>query len=107
MKVYQGSHKLRFIKPKYKSLEYYPEIEKSHIKNYKLVTLKMKPGPIVIFNPLIIHGSVANISSRSRFIFGSDIQDIAEIPSNPDDKFFKEMRKISNQRSKKRKKINY
>ena len=107
MKVYQGSHKLGFIKPKYKSLEYYPEIEKSHIKNYKSVTLKMKPGPIVIFNPLIIHGSVANISNRTRFIFGSDIQDIAEIPSNPDDKFFREMRKISTQRSKKRKRINY
>ena len=107
MKVFQGSHELGFIKPEYKKLEHYPEIDEAHTKNYNSVTFEMKPGPIVIFNPLIIHGSIANKSNRSRFIFGSDIQDVADIPFNPQEKFFREMRKISIQRSNKRKKINY
>ncbi len=107
MKLFQGSHKLGFIMPKYKKLKHYPEIDETHAENHETVILKMKPGPIVIFNPLIVHGSVPNKSNKSRFIFGSDIQDVADIPSNKKDKFFSEMRKISIQRSNKRKKIDY
>ncbi len=107
MKIYKGSHKLGFIKPEYRDLDHYPEIDKIHTKKFEQLIIKMKPGPIIIFNPMLIHSSIANKSNKSRFVFGSDIQDIANVPDNPNEKKFLEMQSVSNKRSDKRKRLNY
>ena len=47
--------------------------------------MDFEPGPIILFNPLIIHKSVMNKSNKARFIYGADIQDIAAIPLSNDE----------------------
>ncbi len=107
MRVFEGSHKQGYIKPQYKNLDYYPEIDESYTKNFKETIFDFKPGPIVIFNPFIIHSSVKNISNKTRFVVGCDIQDLVEIPRDSNEKIFKNMEKVSKLRSERRKLINY
>ena len=65
MKVFKGSHKKGFVKPLFRELDYYPQISKNTIDGMNFEIFKFKPGPIVIFNPLVMHMSVPNISKKS------------------------------------------
>ena len=102
MQMFKGSHKLGFIEPKYKNKKStYPEIDKRILAGYNSEVFKLNPGSLVIFNPLITHKSIKNVSNKVRFTIGMDIQDIDLVGDN---KLFNKMMRISQIRSKKRKK---
>ena len=107
MCVYKKSHKMGFIKPEFDGLDYYPMINNSNIADFDYEIFKFKPGSIIIFNPLILHKSVNNISSKTRFVVGCDIQDISKLPSKKSRPDISAMKKVSLYRHNKRKKIDY
>ena len=107
MKVFKGSHKKGFVEPSFSGLDYYPQISKNNIDGMNFEIFKFKPGPIVIFNPLVMHMSVPNVSKKSRFVIGCDIQDVSGIPNKSKNSKITLMKEISNKRKEKRKKINY
>ena len=68
--------------------------------------MDIEPGPIILFNPFIMHRSVMNQSNKVRFILGIEIQDIAAVPlSNDEDSLITRMAQISQERKQRRKKI--
>tara|TARA_Y100000992_G_C21233659_1_gene476811 strand:- start:182 stop:931 length:750 start_codon:yes stop_codon:yes gene_type:complete len=101
MQMFKGSHKLGFVRPKYENKKStYPKINKNILKNFEDEVLDLKPNSLVIFNPLIIHKGITNISSIVRFNIGIDIQDIS---FKENDDLIIKMKKIKDQRSKRRK----
>ena len=103
MEVFIKSHRSGFIEPEYKGLDYYPEINQRYVKNLESEIMDFEPGPIILFNPLIIHKSVMNKSNKARFIYGADIQDIAAVPlSNDEDSLITRMAQISQERKQRR-----
>ena len=107
MELFKKSHSLGFVSPKYEKLKYYPEINLEKIEKFESNILEFKPGPIVIFNPLILHRSVPNKSKQSRFVIGCDIQEISQIYDVKKNSIYKRMLDITKQRKTIRKKINY
>ena len=101
MQMFKESHNLGFLKPLYKSKKStYPIINKKHLKNFEYEIFNLKPKSIVIFNPLIIHKGINNISTKVRFNIGIDIQDIS---FNENEKLLSKMKKIKDERSRRRK----
>ena len=108
MELYKKSHELGFINPEYKELSYYPEVNAKHLNNYDSEIIDLDPGPIIIFNPLIVHRTVSNLSKNVRFVVGCDIQDLNAIPTKTDkSSMLYKMEQISIDRKRRREKINY
>ena len=107
MELFKKSQSLGFVKPKYDKLKYYPEINKKNIDKFESNILSFKPGPVVIFNPLILHRSVPNNSDKTRFVIGCDIQDISQIYDLKESSIYRKMLDITKKRKTIRKKINY
>tara|TARA_B100001029_G_C15045693_1_gene446940 strand:+ start:1124 stop:1879 length:756 start_codon:yes stop_codon:yes gene_type:complete len=100
MEMFKGSNALGYIKPKFIN-KYctYPEIDKKIVKNYKSEILKLHPGSVVLFDPLIIHRSLKNKSNKVRFNIGIDIQDIK---STGDQSVIDQMIKVRKERKSRR-----
>lgn len=100
MLVYKSSNRLGFVKPKYKNRNStYPEIENKYTKEFKKITFDLSPGDCVIFDPLILHKSVKNLSKITRFNIGIDIQDFY-VKGDP--KIINKMISIKKERSERR-----
>ncbi len=107
MELFKKSHNLGFIPPNYDKLKYYPEVNNENIKKFESNILTFKPGPIVVFNPFILHRSIPNVSEYTRFVIGCDIQDISKIYDVKRNSIYKKMLNIKKKRTMIRKKINY
>jgi len=100
MQMFKYSHKLGFIKPRYKdNKSTYPEIDKNITKKFPGEIFNLTPGSFVLFNPLTIHQSINNISKNVRFTIGIDIQDIK---FNENEALLKKMNAIKTERLNKR-----
>lgn len=107
MKVYPGSHKLGYVEPVFKENPTYPEIDNEVLDNFKKLEIVLDKGDAILFNPLLIHGSVPGEGkSVVKLIAGFDIFDLTTV-CNPDDptSFFSksfeivEKRKINRQKT--------
>jgi len=106
MQVFNASHKMGFIEPEYHNSPDYPEIDDNLLRGIDSEIMDFEAGPVVLFNPLIVHKSVINQSNKVRFVLGLDIQDIAAVPmSNDEDSLITRMAQISQERKHRREKI--
>ena len=103
MQIFKKSHKLGFVEPEYKgSKSTYPEIDRSFVKKLSGEILDLSIGSFVLFNPLVIHQSIANISKNVRFTIGVDIQDIK---FDEDESLLNRMSAVKEERSNRRLKV--
>jgi ectoine hydroxylase-related dioxygenase (phytanoyl-CoA dioxygenase family) len=103
MQIFKGSHKLGFIEPKYKdNKSTYPEINHSFVEKLPGEILDLSVGSFVLFNPLVIHQSINNMSKDVRFTIGVDIQDIK---FDEDESLLNRMSAVKKERSNRRLKI--
>ena len=101
MQMFKGSHKLGFIEPKYKNIKStYPIVSEKYLKHFEYEVFDLHPTSLVIFNPLIVHRGIKNVSSKVRFNIGVDIQDIN---FKVNENLIAKMKKIKDKRSKRRK----
>jgi hypothetical protein len=105
MRIWAGSHVNGFIPPKDYSNSYYPKIQKEKCEPFEEILLEMEPGPAVIFDPMLFHESVKNVSDKIKFVASIDIQDIGALPNfdDPED-IISKMQKVTKERDKARNK---
>jgi len=84
MKIYPKSHKLGFVEPEFTKSPHYPLINEEKYKEFDEKILEVKAGNAIIFNPLLLHGSVPGSNTKIKFVAGCDLQDLSTI-ANPDD----------------------
>jgi len=79
MRVWPKSHTNGFIPPDNLSDLTYPTFQKKHFEGFQDIIFDTDPGPCIMFNPLILHSTVSNMSDVVRFSLSVDIVDIAEL----------------------------
>lgn len=65
----------------------YPHLSDDEIERqgFEVRTLELPAGSLVLFDPLLVHGSVPNKSDRTKYVLLLHLQDLAEFV-NPDDR---------------------
>ncbi len=100
MKVYKSSHLNGFVKPTFKnSKSTYPSFSKKYLSEFECETFKLMPSDIVIFNPFVIHQSISNKSSVTRFTIGVEFHGVT---LNEDENFIKKINFFIEERKKRR-----
>ncbi len=97
MQVFDGSHKKGFIPPDDYSNNAYPTFSDKTLKKFtsNKTVLNFSLGSILMFNPLLLHSTVTNRSSKTRITLGLDILDLATIVDlDSKNSVYKEMERI-------------
>jgi len=77
MALYKGSHKLGYVAPSFRDgNNNYPSLDKKIVMGFEKIVLDIPLGDGVIFDPLIFHKSIKNVSETSRFTVGLDLYDL-------------------------------
>jgi ectoine hydroxylase-related dioxygenase (phytanoyl-CoA dioxygenase family) len=105
-KLYTGSHKKGLYDHEFITKSHTAEVKRKYLLKYKTKIIKSKPGTLIIFNPMIVHQSIKNISKQMRFIITSQFQNITSLEKKPS-KFLLKMSKIERARANARKKLNF
>jgi ectoine hydroxylase-related dioxygenase (phytanoyl-CoA dioxygenase family) len=75
--LYKGSHKLGYVAPSFKAENnHYPSLDEKIVMGFEKIVLDMPLGDGVIFDPLILHKSIKNVSETTRFTVGLDLHDL-------------------------------
>jgi len=68
MAFYKGSHKLGYVEPSFKDgNNHYPSLDKKIVMGFEKIVLDIPLGDGVIFDPLIFHKFIKNVSNTTRF----------------------------------------
>lgn len=88
MKVAVGSHRkgpFRYVSENMS----YPYVDEAELQRhgFETVSLDVPAGTGVLFDPRLVHGSVPNLSDRTKYVLLLHLQDLAAFadPANPDD----------------------
>jgi len=84
MVVYPGTHKSGAL-PHNLDNPLIPYVEEKHYAGVEGVTFEIEAGDAVLMNPLVLHASVPNRSSRTKFTLMIQIQDYLSV-LHPEDK---------------------